>query len=145
MLSRFKEFLEKAATEADQLFNRVKDRSTFKRVVQASYLIAIADGDFSSEEKQALARLIQDKMPHFTVSDIMGVLDDCEKNVAFDETFGKQEIMNDVCKASGDEPDLIIRTACFIGASDGDFDDNEKAVVRELCKRWDVRAEGYGL
>ncbi|MDE7064916.1 MAG: TerB family tellurite resistance protein, partial [Desulfovibrionaceae bacterium] len=36
-------------------------------------------------------------------------------------------------KKRPDEARLVIRVCCAIGAADGNFDDDEKAVVREIC------------
>lgn len=145
MLNRFKKFLEDAAEEGEKLFSRVKDKGQFRRVVSASFLIAIADGDFDSDEKSALASIISQKLSQFTISDILKVLTDCEDKLAFDKTMGVMELMDDVGKASGGDAEMIIRIACFIGAADGDFDADEKKVASDLAKAMGVDASRYGL
>ncbi len=145
MLSKFKEMMAQVANEGERLFSRVKDKTLFKRVVSASFLIARADGDFDSSEKSAIAKIIVKKLPQFKIEDILSVLNDCETSVAFDETMGIAEIMDDIGKSSGEDAELIVRISCFIGAADGDFDAYEKRVASELAKRMGVDPTRYGL
>ena len=128
MLNMFAKFIEGIAEEGEKLFTRVKDKSLFRRVVLASFLIARADGDFDSDEKKALANIVAKKLPQFTISDILKILGTGEELIAFDLTMGMMEIMDDICSATGDDAEMIIRIACYIGASDGDFDADEKKV-----------------
>lgn len=145
MLDSFKKFIDDIAGEGEKLFSRVKDKSLFRRVVSASYLIARADGDFDSDEKSALASIVSKKLPQFSIGDILKVLGDCEEKVSFDTTMGVMEIMDDIGGASGEDAAMIMRISCFIGASDGDFDDDEKKVAGDMAKRMGIDPAGYGL
>lgn len=145
MLNRFASFLESIAEEGEKLFGRVKDKALFRKVVSASFLIARADGDFDSDEKSALAKIVVKKLTVFGLRDILAVLNDCEEKVAFDETMGVMEIMDDICSATGDDAEMIIRIACYIGAADGDFDADEKKVAAAMGKRMGIDLAKYGL
>jgi len=145
MLNAFSKFLESVSNEGAELFARVKDKALFRRVVSASFLIARADGDFDSDEKSALAKIISKELLQFKIDDILSILGDCESKVAFDETLGVMEIMDDIASASGDDASLIMRISCFIGASDGDFDADEKKVASDMAKRMNVDPARYGL
>ena len=145
MLNTFTKFLEGVAEEGEKLFSRVKDKALFRKVVSASFLIARADGDFDSDEKKALASIVSKKLPQFSIGDILKILGGCEEKVAFDETMGVMEIMDDICSATGDDAAMIIRISCFIGASDGDFDADEKKVASDMAKRMSIDPSGYGL
>jgi len=145
MLDSFKKFMEGIADEGAELFSRVKDKALFRKVVSASFLIAMADGDFDSDEKSALARIISKELPQFKIDDILSILGDCESKVAFDQTMGVMEIMDDIGTATGEDANLIMRISCFIGAADGDFDADERKVASDMAKRMDVDASRYGL
>ncbi len=145
MFDKLKKMLEDVAEEGEKLFSRVKDKGLFRRVVSASFLIARADGDFDSDEKKALATIVSTKLTHFGLADILKILGECEEKIAFDETMGVMEIMDDICKASGEDAEMIIRISCFIGASDGDFDADEKKVAGDMAKRMGVDPSRYGL
>jgi tellurite resistance protein TerB len=145
MLTKFKEMMSQVASDGERLFSRVKDKTLFRRVVSASFLIARADGDFDSNEKSDLAKIIVKELPQFKIDDILSILSDCESKIAFDEAMGIQEIMHDVTAAKGDDAALIIRISCFIGASDGDFDANEMKVASDMAKGMDLDPSRYGL
>ena len=145
MLSEFKKLLESVADEGEKLFSRVKDKALFRRVVSASFLIAMADGDFDSDEKSALAKIIVKELSQFKIDDILSILSDCEEKVAFDKTLGAMEILDDIANASGEDAELIMRIACFIGAADGDFDADEKRVAVDMAKRMGIDPSRYGL
>lgn len=143
--SNFSSFFADCQSKAAETFSRIKDKTTFKRLVFACYLIGNADGDFDSDEKTAVANLIQQKMPQYNTSDIRGVIEEADKSIAFDATLGKMELLDEVGKATGDAASSIVRAAVFVAGADGDFDDNEKKVVRELCNRLSLDPANYGL
>lgn len=141
----FKKMLEDAAGKGGALFAKVKDKPTFERVVMACYLIGMADGSFDPDEKQAVAKLINKKFPQFTISDIQAVIAKADDKLSFDLAMGQQELMAEIAKAKGDDAEMIVQAACFIGAADGDFDYQEKTVVRQLVERMGLNARNYGL
>lgn len=145
MFNSFKKFLEDAADQAETMFARITDKNTFKRVVYAAFLIARADGNFDSDEKSALAKIIAKDFPQFKLTDILEVLTEATAKIDFDVTMGTMEIMDEIAKASGSDAELIVRTACFIGAADGDFDADERNVAKQLCIRMGLTASTYGL
>lgn len=144
-MSVFRKFVEDMAQNAETFFGRIKDKSLFRRLVSACYLIARADGNFDADEKSATAKLVQKHLPHFSITDILAILTECEEKVAFDETLGVQEIIDDIAKSSGENAEMIIRACCYIGAADGDFDDDEKAVTRKICAATKIDPSRYGL
>ena len=145
MLNKFKEMLEDIAKEGETMFARFADKNDFERVVFASYLIAIADGNFDSDEKTALARLIEKDFKQFKLTDIIEVLDDAKSKTDFDVTMGTSELLGEIGKAKGDTAGLIVRTAAFIGASDGDFDADEKAMTVRIANALKLNPADYGL
>lgn len=145
MFDKFTEFLAEIADNGAVMANRLKDKSTFRRIVYSAYLISRADGDIDAEEKNALAKFIAKDFSHFKINDILNIIKQCDDKMDFDETFGYQEIMDEIAKASGDDAEQIVRLACFVGASDGNFDDEEKIVARDIAKRLAIDPARYGL
>jgi len=141
----FKDFFDDVRASGSTLFARIKDKDTFRRVVYAGFLIARADGNFDANEKSALARLIHKDLSQFKIDDITAALDKAAETIEFDTTLGKQEILADIAKAKDDAAELIMRTAVYIGGADGNFDDDEKVVAREICQRLGLNAADYGL
>ncbi len=145
MLDNFIKMITDVSNEAGTFFSKIKDKNTFRRVVYASFLIARADGNFDSDEKKALGKSFAIRFPQFKLTDILNVLGDANKKIDFNEDFGIREIMEDIGKASGDDAALIVRTACYIGATDGDFDDDEKKVAKSICVAMGLSPSTYGL
>ena len=140
-----KSMLDDARAKGDTLFGRIKDRATFKRTVYACYLIGRADGNFDAAERQAIGALIQQKLPQFKLADIMSEIEAADAKLGFDVTMGTQELMAEIGKATGDSAELVIQAACFIGAADGEFDDAEKLVARQMAERMGLNPGNYGL
>ena len=145
VFAQFTDFLTSVRDRGAEAFNRIKDRTTFNRTVWACFLIGRADGNFDASEKQATAKLIQSKLPQYTIDDILAAIDQAEKKLNFDVQMGTQELLDEIGKAKGEAGEAIIRAACYIGAADGDFDDQEKAIVRQLCSRMELNPANYGL
>ncbi len=141
----FIDFISQVADTAVSEFSKIKDKATFNRIVWASYLIARADGNFDSDEKTALSKIIAKEFPQFKLTDIIDSLSKAEEKIDFDETFGVNELLQEIAKAKGEDAQLIVRTACYIGAADGDFDNDEKAVTKAICTRLKINPEDFGL
>lgn len=132
--------------DAERQFGRVSDRATFERVCQAAFLIARADGSFGTAEKSTLQRVISAKLPHFKAADILAALTAAEGELAFTAEGGTQMLLANIAKAGGtDQAPLIMMVAVAIGAADGDFDADEKAVARKIADALAVEPGCYGL
>lgn len=145
MFAQFTDYLKDVRDKGQTAFSRIKDKNGFNRLVWACFLIGRADGTFDADEKNATAKLIAKQLPHYSIDDILAAIETAEAKIEFDVTFGTQEIMDEVGKAKGESAENIIRAACFIGAADGDFDDDEKEITRQLCSRMDINPSNYGL
>ena len=139
------DFINNLASDAEELFSRVKDRPTFERVVNAAYLIGIADGDLSHDEQQKLSLQIQRKLPHFKIADILAAIKNADEIVEFDKETGMIELLDEIAKATGDSKQLIARTALLIAKADGDFDDNEKKTFKAILGRLNIDPSTYQL
>ena len=64
----------------------------------------------------------------------------------FDATIATGEVMAAVSKFKGKpQAQLVVRVCCAIGASDGDFDQTEKAVVQRMCNELDLDPATFDL
>lgn len=120
--------------DAERMAGRITGGATFQRVCNAAFLIARADGSFDGSEKAMLQKVIAAKLPHFKAADIVAAIDRAEGELAFSIEGGVQMLLAEIGKAKGtDEAPLIMLVALAIAGADGNFDDSEKAVARELC------------
>ena len=100
-------------------------------------LIAAADGNIDSSERQKTASFIMnnDTLKVFDASELQTkFIYYCDK-LQSDYDFGKIEAIQSISKLKKktEQARAVIQVGIIIGGADGDFDDDEKAAVREAC------------
>ncbi|EJN28027.1 MULTISPECIES: tellurite resistance TerB family protein [unclassified Pseudomonas] len=131
---------ENAAIARDKLTSEVskfKNQKFMDAVTAACALVASADGEISSAEKTKMAGFISNspELKVFNMADVIKSFNGhCEK-FEFDYQIGQAEALKTIGKIKNDAGAgrLLVRVACAIGASDGNFDDKEKAACRQIC------------
>lgn len=112
------------------------NNSTFRNATMAvCALVAASDGQIEKEEKSKVANLIgkNELLQCFNATELRDLfLQYCEEAV---DEFTRLELVNHVRKLRGNaaQADTAMRIACIIANADGDFEEEEKKVVRELC------------
>lgn len=145
MFSKLKKMGEKLINEGEKAISRAIDKSAFKRIVYAGYLIASADGDFDANEKSALAKIVNKELPQFEINDIIYLITECDNKIMFDKRLGTAELLDFIGGADDQDAQLIMRICCFIGEADGKFDQDEKLVARDIAVRLNISPSRYGL
>ncbi|BBP69394.1 tellurite resistance TerB [Pseudomonas sp. Seg1] len=131
---------ENAALARDKLTTEVskfKNQKFMEATTAACAIVAAADGEISSAEKTKMAGFINNssELKVFNMADVIKSFNGhCEK-FEFDFQIGQAEALKAIGKIKGDAGAgrLLVRVACAIGASDGNFDDKEKAACRLIC------------
>jgi len=145
MFDSIKNIVTNVIGEGEKALSRVINKGTFKRIVCAGYLIASADDDFDADERDDLAKIIQKDMPQFNLVDILMVLNECDDKISFSKPIGTMEILDSIAGATSDEAKQIMRVCCFIGESNGKFEQCEKIVARNIAIRLKVSPSEYNL
>ncbi|MFA1542850.1 tellurite resistance TerB family protein [Actinomadura monticuli] len=100
-------------------------------------LVAAADGSVDPAERQRTASLIasNEVLRNFAADDLQRRFNDYVSKLTADFDFGKVSVLQDIGKAKKKpaEARAVVQIGIVIGGADGDFDDREKAVVREAC------------
>lgn len=100
-------------------------------------LVAAADGTIDAEERRKVAALIStnDVLNNFSADDLRTKFDDYCNKLSADFDFGKVSVMQEIGKTKKKpaEGRAVIQIGIIIGGADGNFDDDEKKVVREAC------------
>lgn len=129
-----------AAKARDTLTTEVakfKNQKFMDAATAACAIVAAADGEVSSVEKSKMAGFISNS-PELKVFDLKDVIksfnDHCAK-FEFDFQLGQAEALKTIGKIKDNDgaARLLVRVACAIGASDGNFDGKEKAACRLIC------------
>ncbi len=148
----FTDWLKKNVTEARDTLNaeitKFKSRDLLEAVVAGSAMVAFADGAISAEEKQKLMAYlkISDQLKVFDSNDVIKIFQKYAEKFEFDTTIGTGEAMQVIGKFRGKpQAQLVVRVCCAIGASDGDFDEKERAVVRKMCSELGLNPADFEL
>ncbi len=132
--------------DVEKTLGRVTSQGAFIRVVQASYLIARADGTVADAEKAALQKVLAKKFPHFKAADIIKAIADTDEEFAFTVEGGIGVVMANIAKAANtDEAPVIMVAVLAVANADGEFDEAEKLVARKIADRLGLTAGDYGL
>jgi len=145
MFDSIKKFASGVLNEGEKAISRAIDKKTFNRMVSAGYLTASADDDFDPDEKNDLVKVVQKFMPQFDIADILIVIGECEEKISFSKSMGTMEILDHIGGATGDDAKQIMRICCFIGESNGKFEQCEKRVAREIAVKLKISPSEYNL
>ena len=139
----FNDFAAKAKGQLAKLNN-----ATFKdAAMSACALIAAADGTIEPGEKKKVANLIG-------TNDLLSVFDPQQLKQTFEvfcdkatDDFSRLDLLNNVRKLKGnnDQADYALKIALVIANADGEFEDVEKVVVKELCAVLGLPGSTYGV
>jgi tellurite resistance protein TerB len=117
---------------------KFKSRDLMEAITAGCALVAAADGTIATSEKQKMLGYMEnsDALKHYDKATVITSFQQHVGRLEFDFGIGKAEALKVIAKLAKrpDEARLLVRVCCAIGASDGDFDDKEKAVVREMCR-----------
>ena len=149
MLGWLKENMAKARETLTTEVGKFKNRAFMEAVTNACAMIAAADGDISSAEKMKMTGFIKNspELKVFNLTDVIAIFNDACGKFEFDYTIGQAEALKVISKIKGKDGEarLLVRVACAIGASDGDFDDKEKAACRMICSELGLNPADFDL
>ncbi|GAA1909444.1 tellurite resistance TerB family protein [Streptomyces sodiiphilus] len=112
-------------------------------------LVSAADGSVDPAERQRVAALIStnEVLGNFPADDLRQRFEGYLDKLAADFDFGKVSLMQEIAKVKKKpaEARAVVQIGIIIGGADGDFDDDEKQVVREVCYALDLPPAEFDL
>jgi tellurite resistance protein TerB len=112
-------------------------------------LVAAADGSVDPSERQRVASLISTNqvLQNFPAADLQQRFNRYVDQLTADFQFGKVAVMQDIGKAKKKptEARAVIQIGIIIGGADGNFDPQERQIVREACYALDIPATEFDL
>lgn len=129
--------------------SKFQNKAFMEAVVSGCALVAAADGSIDASEKQKMAQFLErsDELKHFDIRQVIEVFNKAAGDFEFDQSIGKANALKTIGKIRGkdDQARLLVRVICAIGAADGDFDADERAVVREIAQDLGLNPEEFDL
>jgi len=136
----------------DQLSAEVtkyRNKDFMQAIVAGSAIVAAADGTIASAEKQKMAGFLRnsDELKHFDTNEVIAFFNKITESFEFDAEIGRAEALRTIGRVKGnpDQARLLVRVVCAIGASDGNFDESEKAAVRTICNELGLNPQDFDL
>ena len=149
MLDWLKKNTDSARAALTAEIGKYKNRSFMEAVVAGCALVSAADGNVSAEEKQKMVGYMQssNELKMFKMLDVMNAFNDAVSKFEFDAEIGKAEALKTISKIRDDQgaAKLLVRVCCAIGASDGDFDAQERAMVAQIATELGLQPSEFDL
>lgn len=143
-----KESVENARETMTTEITKFKSKDLLEAIVSGCAMVSYADGGVSSTEKQKMMGFLKtsDQLKVFDQNDVIQLFQKYAEKFEFDNTIGTGETMAAIGRFKGKpEAQLIVRVCCAIGASDGNFDQQEQDVVRGMVNELGLDASTFGL
>lgn len=120
-----------------------------REVLAVAAWVSAADGTIDETEKRKILGFItiSPELKMFDQSKVVSIFNEYVGFFEFDKNIGVDEVSK-LLRASESDVNrrrTVIRLAMAIGSADGDFDDSEKSVVREVCTILSLRPSDFGL
>lgn len=136
-------------TNLQESVSRFKNKDFMDAVVAGCALVAAADGTIDSSEKQKMAGFIgrSEELRVFDMNQVITRFNHFASGFEFDSVIGKGEALKAIgkLKKNTEASKLLIRVCCAIGAADGNFDEKEKQMIREMCQYLDLSPSEFQL
>ena len=148
-LDSLKQMGKDASTKLSNEVTKFKNKDFLNAVIAGCALVAASDGTVSPEEKRKMFGFINnsDELKVFDNADVIESFNKITSKFEFDYEIGKAEALKTIAKLKSNPAaaKLMVRVCCVIGASDGNFDHNEKQTVRTICRELGIDASEFDL
>lgn len=146
---RFKESASQMQTQLVAKKNDLKSGAFRDASMAMCALVAAADGSVDPSERQRVAQLIStnEVLQNFPADDLRRRFESNLDKLTADFAFGKVGILQEIAKAKKKpaEARAVVQIGIVIGGADGDFNKDERAVVREACYALDLPPHEFDL
>lgn len=127
--------------------SKFRNREFMEAVIAACALTAYADGNVSSDEKQKMIRYAgsADELKHFGSDKVIAFFQSVLAKFEFDVGIGRAEALKIIGKVRNnpEQARMVVRVAGVIASADGDFDEKEKAVIKQICQELGLNHEEF--
>ncbi len=133
-------FLQQAKTKLNDLKTdalKYKSKDFLNAALGGSALVIMADGEIDAAEKTKMMAFIQshEALSIYDTSEVVRTWKDYIDTLEMDADIGGAKAMSALRKIKGkdEQARLVLRMVIAIGAADGDFDKDERAVASKIA------------
>ncbi|MFJ5712983.1 TerD family protein [Neobacillus sp. NPDC093127] len=124
--------------KAQDVFNRYKSQDVLEAVVAGCALVAMADGYLDASERQKMMEFVHqsEELRVFDTNKVIQKFNLFVARIENDRMMGRAEAFRALGKIRT-KPEiarLVARYCIAIGYADGNFDNNEKQMVADICR-----------
>ncbi|MDF1690424.1 MAG: TerB family tellurite resistance protein [Cycloclasticus sp.] len=145
-------FLDKAKSKLTELKNealKYKSKEFLNAALGGSALVILADGRIDAQEKIKMMSFIEnhESLSIYNTSEVVKTWKDYMDTLEMDTDIGTAKAMTAIGKIKGkpEQAKLVLRMVCAIGASDGDFDADEKRVASKIALELGLNPSDFDL
>lgn len=140
-----KKMIQDAAASVDKEAKKYSSKDNLDRATAVCVLVAYADGSCDSDEKQKTLKGLGLKMPQFDQGDVQKAFMKNAESMDFDTNMGTDELLKKLDGVEPEEANFLVRLGAAVGGADGDFDDQEKAVLAKAARKMNLDPKEYDL
>lgn len=151
-MSKFRNFvaqMKSGASDFKQKVMKFKNKSFLDKAMGGCAWVSLADGSVTSDEKQKMMKHIEhdDAMSVFDTKEVIEAYKTWIDLFEFDVDVARNKLLKELgaLKSKEEEARSLVRIFISIGAADGDFDDQEKDVVRTMCLEMGLSPSDFQL
>lgn len=138
----------KKANRTIEAVKKFENKDLVEATIAGALLIAAADGTIEDEEVAKLQEIIE-ALPAMQgyQSEIGKIVDHYTKLLKAGFALGKVQMMREIkdCKGSEQECEDIVVVALTVAGADGDLEEAEVGVLKDICKALNVSPSQFGL
>jgi tellurite resistance protein TerB len=142
-------WIKQQTTNVQTEIGKFRNKEMMEGIVAGCALVAYADGDVSSAEKQKMIGFIKqsETLKVFETDDVIRTFEKYIGKFEFDQGIGRGEALAAIVKMKGkpDQAQLLVRVCIAIGSSDGNFDETERQAVTTICHELGLNPKNFDL
>jgi len=145
-------FLQQARNKLSEMKNsalKYKSKDFLNAALGGSALVIMADGKIDSQEKIKMMAFIEnhEALSIYDTSEVVKTWKDYIDTLEMDADIGEAKVMSALGKIKGkdEQARLVLRMVCAIGASDGDFDADERKAASKIALELGLNPSEFDL
>lgn len=146
MFKMFGNFLKSAKEGLDNIRSQVNNKEFMEAAMAGCALVAWADGEVSSAEKQKMSRFIEmsPMLQAFERSRLLDVFKKFDQQFEFDFGMGKDAAIKEIREVKEHEQRvLLVRLLVAIAGADGTVEPAEKKILSEIIRELGLTPAAY--